>query len=401
MKKLYCTAVMMIAVMTVLATCASAQQTDSGTRAGTVDGVVQATPATTAADLVRALDGRVTVNGNTVTLTGNIGVQKDLVVPEGITLDLAEGSGLWLHDGVTLTVNGTVNAPSNRIGWDTSAGARWITINGNGTINLKSKGQLLIISEGRKLTLDGVTLVGLADNNESLVGVYEGGEFILKSGAITGNTRVTNGGGGGVNVWQATFIMEGGEISGNTAISSTRVEGGGVGVWNATFIMIGGAISGNTAISSTEDSMGGGVCVNESVFIMEGGTISGNTATGSNRGNGGGIRVTNGSTFTMKGGTISGNTVTRGTGWCIGGGVHVKGDSVFIMEGGTIYGNANSLPTGTDASLANSAPEGSSLFVEGTAKWGTGGAYTKGGVPQTAGSGITSTDDTLIAIPAR
>jgi hypothetical protein len=76
------------------------------------------------------------------------------------------------------------------------------------------------------------------------------------------------------------------------------------------------------------------------------------------------------------------------------------------MEGGTIYGKASSLPAGTDASLANSAQNYASLEVyNATAKWGTGGTYTKGGVPQTGGGGIVhsdpndggGTDDTLIA----
>jgi hypothetical protein len=109
----------------------------------------------------------------------------------------------------------------------------------------------------------------------------------------------------------------------------------------------------------------------------------------------------------MSGGTISGNTSQNGT----GGGVAIQDEGVFVMEGGTIYGKADSLPSGTDASLANSAPERtSSLKVwKGTAKWGSGGTYTTGGVPQSGGSDIvrpipnhsSSTDDTLIAVPAK
>jgi hypothetical protein len=81
------------------------------------------------------------------------------------------------------------------------------------------------------------------------------------------------------------------------------------------------------------------------------------------------------------------------------------------MEGGTIYGKAESLPAGTDASLANSASHNVTLRKwQAAVKWGMGGVYTKGGVPQTGGSDIVplspgsdvgSTDDTLIAIPAK
>jgi hypothetical protein len=140
------------------------------------------------------------------------------------------------------------------------------------------------------------------------------------------------------------------------------------------------------------------------MFTMEGGAISGNTAWGGRIGAGGGIGMgppgSEPSTFTMRGGTISGNTATGGRG--SGGGVVVN-RGVFIMEGGTIYGKAESLPAGTDPSLANSANNNVSLHVgnldDTTAKWGTGGAYTKDGVSQSGGSNIGGTNDTLIAAP--
>jgi hypothetical protein len=221
--------------------------------------------------------------GDTVTLTGGLVViSADLVVPEGVTLEL---SGTWLLlRNAALTVNGTVKAGPEIIGHEDSAD--WGTINGGGTIYLTSKGNLLNINGNknratRTLTLDGVTLVGLADNDSPLVKVsgdvekgYKG-VFILKSGAITGNTCSGDGwiGGGGVEVWQGTFTMEGGEISGNS-------------------------------VSGKDGSGGGGVNIGEgSVFTMTGGEISGNTAGGS----GGGVNVWNG-TFTKTGGTIYGDT---------------------------------------------------------------------------------------------
>jgi len=515
-KKLFCAAIM-IAAMTVLA---GAQQAGGNTR-----------------DLVRALGSKAKANGNTVTFTGEVKVAKSLTVPAGVTLDLtANGVYLRLQNGATLTVNGTVNARGAGDfgkGWVdgglcTEDGSTTV-INGSGTINLKSKGNLLSIwggGKGQKLTLDGVTLVGVADNDRSLVNVSEGGEFILKNGRITGNTN--NDGCGGVGVWKATFTMEGGEISGNTSSgggsgggvaigegsvfilksgkitgnNNTSDGGGGVSVWKATFTMEGGEISGNTlsgggsgggvaigegsvftlksgritgnTIVSNEWATGGGVQVWKATFTMEGGEISGNTAkggigsegggvkigeksvftmksgtisgnsitSGSDAANGGGVNVSMGGTFTMSGGTISGNTVTGGRygggggvalggggvktadatfimqggtisgntttggpGGSSGGGVALLRGGVFIMEGGTIYGKAESLPAGTNASLANSVRGYyASLTNDGTdntAKWGTGGTYTKGGVSQTGGSNIARTDDTLIAVPAR
>jgi hypothetical protein len=359
-----------------------------------------------------------TVNGTTETLTDGLTPKTDLTVSQGVTLDLtADGAVLGLHDMI-LTVNGTVIVKSNRIGLEDTAA--YGIINGSGTIQLKGKGSLLKVGGNknvadRKLTLDGVTLVGVKDNNDSLVVVRSGGEgrsgeFIMKSGAIMGNTRVSGSeewsSGGGVRVEDSgTFTMQGGTISGNTAESiGNGAGGGGVRVeGSGMFIMQGGTISGNIAnsddkYSNNKYSEGGGVSLWEGTFIMEGGTISGNLAeSGNTAAGGGGVRVSDNSTFIMQGGTISGN-ITSGQPSSQGGGVNVfKG--TFTMEGGRIQGSADS--DGFTKNTANGyyvalwvAPADGT-----TAKWGTGGTYTKGGASQTGGSEIGNTDDTLIAVP--
>ena len=422
----------------------------------------------TAAQLARQLnamhEGSTRVSGDTVTLTRGVGIERDLTVPEGVTLELTEDGGLWLRNGRTLTVNGTVNAPSNRIGFDDEGGrtAPSVTINGNGTINLTDKGRLLNIDNGRKLTLDGVTLVGVDDNDSPLVSVNEGGELVLVSGEITGNARIgDSGNGGGVAINGGTFIMSGGAITGNNAgigggvwiegggtftmsggeisgNSADRFGGGGVRVTGqgTTFTMSGGEISGNTAINDG----GGGINVDRgAIFTMTGGEISGNSApngagvtialgatftmsggtiSGNSAGYGGGIDVNEGTTFTMKNGTISSNTCTSN-----GGGIHSSGNSTLSMEGGTISGNSATQQGGgvylsvkgvtftmtggtiygssTQGGNANTAPNGAAIFNQTTARWGTGGTYTRGGVNQSGGGNIASTNDTLIAIPAR
>jgi hypothetical protein len=106
--------------------------------------------------------------------------------------------------------------------------------------------------------------------------------------------------------------------------------------------------------------------------------------------------------FTMEGDGISGNTV-KGDQWG-GGGLFIdnaayNSSGAFTMKGGRIQGSKDS-----DGFTRNTSKNGKShaIFLEmGTAKWGTGGAYSKGGVPQPSGSNIGSTNDTLIAIPAR
>jgi hypothetical protein len=342
-----------------------------------------------------------TVDGATVTLSKYLSIESQFTVPAGVTLDLTGDGELALLDA-TLTVNGTVKAGPERVRMKTAA--KEATIKGSGTIQLKGKGHLLVIqgSEGvanRTLTLEGVTLAGVADNNDPLVVARSGGDkgsgrtghFIMKSGTITGNTHIRSGsdddnnwaGAGGVRVNEGgMFTMEGGTISGNTAKGSRGSGGGGVRV---------------------ED---GGT------FIMRGGVISGNIAESANWSEGGGVGVWRG-TFTMEGGVISGNTV-KGDRGCNGGGVDIGENSTFTLKGGTIYGDTYGLPAGADQSFANIARGGHvALYVHGDAEaanWGTGGAYTKGGVSQTGGSKIVpfskedgqsaGTSDTLIAKPA-
>ena len=425
MKKIFGTAITVLLAMTLLAACASAQ-TGNATGGGTGNASPTTAP-TTAAQLARELnamnEGSARASGNTVTLTRGTGVQRDLTIPAGVTLELTGDGGLWLHNNVTLTVNGTVNAPSNTIGFDGGANARAITINGNGTINLTSKGQLINWGgdgNGKKLTLDGVTLVGVPDNDSALVNVGEGAELVMKSGAIRGNTSTSNdyAGGGGVNLWHGTFTMEGGAISGNSALGTRGSSGGGVSIGEGSvFTMSGGTITDNNALANNAHGGGGGAYVNEGgTFILEGGAISGNFA----KSDGGGVYVHMG-TFTMKGGTISGNitgpdpregasgggVLVNGTftmeGGTIsgntaadegGGGVGVYRQGTFIMIGGTIYGS-------NEGNNSNTAPTGAAVMAYGTARWGTGGTYTKGGVNQSGGGNIGNTNDTLIAIPAR
>jgi hypothetical protein len=153
-----------------------------------------------------------------------------------------------------------------------------ITLLGHGgerTITLASNGSLFTISSGVTLTLDeNITLMGLNTNTTSLV-YLSSGNLIINTGAkISGNT-VSAGygsGGGGISIYNGTFTMNGGTISGNI---SDNGYGGGIYIYNnGTFTMNGGAISGNTA-SGTE-SLGGGIYI-RGTFTMTGGIISGNT----------------------------------------------------------------------------------------------------------------------------
>jgi fibronectin type 3 domain-containing protein len=233
-----------------------------------------------------------------------------------------------------------------------------ITLVGSGAnriISLNATGTLFTVSSGITLILDDrITLNGRTNNSNRLVQVNSGGTLIINEGAkITGNKYSnTSGYGGGAVYVSGTFIMNGGEISGNTYYSSSSYSsyGGGVYVYTSgAFTMNGGKIRNNIASytysSGTYLSYGGGVAVN-GTFTMNDGEISGNTSSSTYTAYGGGVNIGNDGVFTMNGGTISGNTVsttaTSTSYFAYGGGVFVSSTATFTMTGGTITGNTAS-----------------------------------------------------------
>jgi len=136
------------------------------------------------------------------------------------------------------------------------------------TISLSGNGNLFSVSSGVTLILDNnITLKGHASNNNNLVYVASGGTLeMLEGSRITGNTSSGNSSGtNGAGVYViGSFIMSGGEISGNTRIGGSLASftsgnwgylasGGGVYV-GGTFTMSGGKISGNTCNATTSSS---------------------------------------------------------------------------------------------------------------------------------------------------
>jgi hypothetical protein len=310
-----------------------------------------------------------------------------LKVDTGVTLDLT-GGGLVLADNATLTVDGTVNAKGSTgpasFGIVLMPGSTTVEINGSGEIHLKTRGTLLAVMAGQKLTLDGtITLDGLrttADggtdgDNVNNVGqvIFVSGELDMRGGKVTGNYNTADYDGGGVEVNQedggaAIFTM-----SGSAEVSGNRTLNGGAGVnvvHGATFIMKGSAkISDNTA-----DGGGGGVRINK------------------------GSRP-NDTTFTMEGNAeISGNSA--GT---YGGGVWVRDGGDFILKGGTVYGSGEATGANTASSGGASLYVSSDYSLTGTAKWGGTSSNISGGDGGTSAggnilSGAGGADDTLTAV---
>jgi hypothetical protein len=288
----------------------------------------------------------------TITLMGSGGTR--IISPKnsnGALFTVSSGVTLILDDRITM--NGRTLHSLVAV-WGTlvlNEGAK-ITGNTNGSFN---DGGGVSVNSAGTFIMNGGEISG--NTTGSTTGYGGGvhvnfGTFTMNGGEISGNIASGGGGsgnGGGVYVSSGAFTMNGGKITGNiarrTSGGSPSAYGGGVYVdSNATFTMNGGDISENTvstASSSTSSSTyGGGVYVaSKATFIMANGTIAGNTATvtatnGSSYG--GGVYVDNSpGSFTMNGGTISGNTAVYG------GGVSASATGIFSKAevGGIIYGS--------------------------------------------------------------
>jgi len=298
-----------------------------------------------------------------------------------------------------------------------------VTLKGSGRLYLTSQGNMIRLAANQTLIIDSadLTLQGLKngqneatqDNNTSMVYINAAtAQLELRNGTITGNTATattTVSCGGGVYVAGGSFIMDDGEISGNTASTSgdnNHSYGGGVYVNGGSFIMNGGKISDNVSTAPRAYSHGGGVFItgSGSSFTMHDGEISGNTslsplAMNYYRTHGGGVEVFDYGTFTMNGGKISGNNTTYNGGpssGTYGGGVYVGTNGIFAMNDGEISGNTAYSGSGTsygggvyvdagtfrivtgtiygsgEGAMSNLAISGASLYIQsGTAQRGT------------------------------
>ena len=177
------------------------------------------------------------------------------------------------------------------------------------------------------------------------------------SGKITHNTGLLGNGvyvGGNSYGNGGTFIMYGGEISGNTTgTSSAKIDGAGVTVQNGTFYMYNGKISDNHCTNASNYG-GGGVLLSGEKFYMYGGEISGNSSSL----DGGGIFAI-GCDLKIYGGKISGNNAgADGGGLCvynttpdISNDVEISGNSA--LRGGGIYAAKQSFTISGNVKISN------------------------------------------------
>ena len=170
----------------------------------------------------------------------------------------ASGGGVYVMNGTFIMEDGSKITGSSA------------TVSGGG----------VYVCNGGSFTMTGGTIGGsdVNDANKDKIGgggVFVNGKFTMSGGTITGNTTGANGGGVAV-AEHGTFTM-----SGTAAISANKASngsGGGVYVFG-NFTMTGGTIGGPEAGSTNTAQYGGGVYVWDGTFTMNGGIITGNTAT--------------------------------------------------------------------------------------------------------------------------
>lgn len=232
-----------------------------------------------------------TLNSGTYYLCNNVNLTHPLVIRGDVTLDL----------------NGFVLQHENRDANDS------VIQMDSGTLTLVDSNPDAIHKFVKEAT-------GLWTLNENA------GTEIVKGGVITGGIgrehsfssvygSISENGGGGVFINQdASFVMEGGNIVGCSAVGEHNTAGGVLVARSASFVMKAGKIAGCTA------ARGGGVYVADrdgdyalGSFTMNGGTIEWCVAYGSAAYDDGG-GVNNLGSFTMNGGTIRNCTAAYGYG---------------------------------------------------------------------------------------
>lgn len=255
-------------------------------------------------------------------------------------------------------------------------------------VEVKKSGSLtlqnIVIDGGLSNGAFGWVDSGVEGNGASLVDVNKG-TLTIKDGAKLQNNRIAStshwypDGGGGVFVQNGTVNLDGGIISGNSA-----VYGGGIlAMYDSTVNVYSGEISDNKAVEGTNTGMskdysgcGGGICVYFGADVsMSGGTISNNSAFE----RGGGISVgcysafygADHSVLKMSGGTISDNKAgSSGGGIFVQAGLSgkdgagrdygVPGYSIAYVTAGDITGN-----TVTGDGYGSTAFGGGGIYVNG------------------------------------
>lgn len=229
-----------------------------------------------------------------------------------------------------------------------------------GTIELKSGailennkaaqfGSGILASNGVKITMeDGAVIRNNTNRNYELGGgilLGNGSTFTMNGGEISGNTA---NGGGGVAIIGSTMVMNGGTISNNSVYSTVKPGGIGQGSYGA------GVYVADYANASGGDTL---FTAQPASFEMNGGKITGNTALDYGGGVVTFPQYSKKITININNGEISGNKVTKGSGGAV---AAFFGVTELNITGGTLtknsaknYGGGVFLYQATKATISN------------------------------------------------
>ena len=262
--------------------------------------------------------GGVAFSGCEATGSGNVGSGGGICINKDVTVDVsdctfvsctanASGGGIWNAGELDVSNTSFTTCSANNNGGGVCNDGGTVTMSGTAKItgNNASGGGGVAVNSGT-FTLENGTISNNTANNGG--GVYVDGDasasssFTMKDGTISNNMADgSKGSGGGVYLYNGIFIMEGGEISDNTAkgVDGESFGGGGIYLYRMTISMPGGKFTlKDGTVSRNEAEYGGGIWAGSfSEFTMTGGTFSGNKSAK----NGNGAYVNPGCTFTMSG----------------------------------------------------------------------------------------------------
>ena len=275
-------------------------------------------------------------------------------------------------------------------------------------------GSGILASNGVKITMeDGAVIRNNTNRNYELGGgilLGNGSTFTMNGGEISGNTA---NGGGGVAIIGSTMVMNGGTISNNSTYRTSGQSSYGAGVYvadyanasggdtlftaqPASFEMNGGKITGNTAldygggvltfpqqgekitininkngeISENQVTKGSGGAIAAFYGVTElninGGTLTKNSA----KNYGGGVFLYQATNATISKGMISENKAYKGGGVCLyyNSAAKQTGGSIennVAVEGGGVYGGTYTMTGGVIKDNNNSLTDAERLWREG------------------------------------
>lgn len=256
-------------------------------------------------------DFELNLNGHTITGSGEASVIKvendgNLTLKDEATTGAKEnGTGTITskesdtrpeYGGGILVDGGSLTMEGGTISENTATkGGGGVYVTGNGSFEMKGgeisenktvntnvgdpRGGAGVLVNGGSFTMEEGSEIKNNTAAASGGGVYVKGNssFTMDGGTISGNKANSDGEGGGVYVGNgAKFVMNKGSITDN--IAASYKGGGGVRVWNATFEMNGGIITGNKATSNHPDAQGtntlaAGSNNNSTTVAIKGGTV--------------------------------------------------------------------------------------------------------------------------------